>query len=128
MIDDRTRELASGANYAVFSSVLPNGHPQTHMMWVDADDEHILVNTEVHRQKFKNIERNPKVTVLIMETGNPWGWSEIRGSVADTVTGPEARAHIDSLAKKYLGKDEYPNPIQSERVIIKIRPEKIITR
>ncbi len=128
MIDDRTRELANGANYAVFSSVLPNGHPQTHMMWVDADDEHILVNTEVHRQKFKNLQRNPKVTVLIMETGNPWGWSEVRGSVVDTVTGPEARAHIDTLAKKYLGKDEYPNPIQSERVIVKIRPDKIIAR
>ena len=85
MIDDRTRELAGGANYAVFSSVLPSGWPQTHMMWVDADDEHIMVNTEVHRQKFKNIGRNPKVTVLIMETGNPWGWSEVRGTVVDTV-------------------------------------------
>jgi PPOX class probable F420-dependent enzyme len=128
MIDERTMELANGANYAVLASVLPNGHPQTHMMWVDTDGEHIIVNTEVHRQKFKNIGREPRVTVLIMETGNPWGWSEVRGTVVETITGPEARAHIDSLAKKYLDKEEYPNPIQSERVIVKIRPDKVIAQ
>lgn len=126
MLDDRTRELAGGVNYAVLSSVLPDGQPQTHMMWVDHDDEHVIVNTEIDRQKFKNIERNPQVTVLIMETGNPWGWSEVRGHVVETVRGQAARDHIDKLAKKYLDADEYPNPIKSERVMVKIAPDKVL--
>ncbi len=54
MIDDEVRELAKGVNYAVLTTVLPSGQLQSQVMWVDADDDHILINTEVHRQKFKN--------------------------------------------------------------------------
>ncbi len=127
MLDDKTIELAEGKNYAVLSTVMPSGHPQTQMMWVDTDGEHIVMNTEVHRAKFKNLERAPFVTVLIMEAGNPWSYSEVRGHVAEIVRGQEARDHIDSLARKYLGVDDYPNPIQSERVIVKVAPDRVVT-
>ena len=114
-------ELARGKNFAALSTLLPGGHPQTQVMWVDADDEYLLINTEVHRQKFKNVERDPRVTVAIFDRGNPYSYVEVRGRVVSTVRGPEAREHIDALSRKYEGTD-YPTPIQSERVILRIEP------
>lgn len=128
MLEEKARELLSAANYAAFTTLLPDGQPQTHMVWVGTDGEHVLVNTEVHRQKARNAKRNPRVTVLIFDKNDMWSWVEIRGEVVEMVTGPEARNHIDELAHKYLGVDEYPNPIQSERVIIKIAPRRQLVR
>lgn len=126
MLDKRVLRLARGANYASLATVMPDGSIQVHLMWVDADDEHILINTEVHRPKFRNMMANRRATVLIPEWGNPWHFAEVRGEVADTVTGTEARSHIDALAHKYMGVDEYPNPITSERVIVRIAPERVL--
>lgn len=127
MLDDKTIGLAQGKNFAVVSTVMKSGHPQTQMMWVDSDGEHIIFNTEIHRAKFKNLERDPKVTVMVSENGNPWNYSEVRGHVAEIIRGQPARDHIDTLAKKYLDVDEYPNPIQSERVIVKVAPDRVFT-
>lgn len=127
MLDEKTRSLAEAKSFAVLSTLMRDGQPQTQTMWVDTDGEHIILNTEIDRAKYRNIERDPRVTVLIPEAGNPWSYSEVRGRVVETVRGPEARAHIDKMAKKYLGKDTYPNPIQSERVMLKIAPDRIVT-
>lgn len=127
MLDEKTIELAKGSNLAVVGTTMADGSIQVHPMWCDTDGEHIIVNTEVHRPKFANFERGGPVTVLIQESGNHWSWSEVRGEVAEIVKGPEARAHIDSLAKVYIGADEYPNPIVSERVMVKIRPQRVMT-
>ncbi len=127
MLDEKTAGLAEGAHFAVLATRMDDGSLQVHPMWCDTDGEHILLNTEVHRAKFKNIQRDPNVTVLIQESGNHWSWSEVRGKVAEIVTGQEARDHIDKLASVYMGKDEYPNPIVSERVIIKVKPERVMT-
>jgi PPOX class probable F420-dependent enzyme len=124
MLDEKLRRLAGqGRNFAAVTTLLPDGTPQTQPMWVDADDEHLLLNTEVHRQKFKNIRRDPRITVTVWDAGNPYEYAELRGEVVDTVTGPEARAHIDQLAQKYTGQD-YANPVQSERVILKVAPRR----
>lgn len=123
MIDDAVRTLAQGHNFGTITTLLPGGQPQTNVMWIDCDDQHVLVNTEVHRQKFKNISRDPRVTVTIWDQENPYSYVEVRGRVAETTTGAEARAHIDQLARKYTGSD-YAAPIQSERVILRIQPER----
>jgi PPOX class probable F420-dependent enzyme len=124
MLDEKLRRLAGqGRNFAAVTTLLPDGTPQTQPMWVDADDEHLLLNTEVHRQKFKNIRRDPRITVTVWDSGNPYEYAELRGEIVDTVTGPEARAHIDQLAQKYTGQD-YANPVQSERVILKVAPRR----
>ncbi|HET8618090.1 MAG TPA: pyridoxamine 5'-phosphate oxidase family protein, partial [Acidimicrobiales bacterium] len=66
MLDETLRRLATGGkNIASVTTLLRDGTPQTTPMWVDADDDHLLLNTEVHRQKYKNIERDPRVTVTI---------------------------------------------------------------
>ena len=127
MLDDLTLRLARGPNFASLATLMPDGSPQVHVMWVDADDRHILINTEVHRRKFKNMTANPLATVLIVDRGDPWTYSEVRGVVVETVTGPEARSHIDALTHKYLGLDNYPQPITSERAIVKIAPRRVFT-
>ena len=92
----RVLELARGPNFAAFTVLLRSGQPMTHVMWVDAGEDHVLINTEVHRAKFKAVE---------------------------IVRGPEARAHIDTLSRKYLGRDYDPAIIRSERVILRIEPD-----
>jgi hypothetical protein len=67
------------------------------------------------------------VTVTIIDAANPYSYAEVRGEVAATVTGPEAREHIDALAQRYTGAD-YTNPVQSERVIVKVAPRRQFTR
>lgn len=121
MLDDKIRALAAGKNFAAVTTLMPDGSPQTTPLWVDADGEHLLLNTEVHRQKYKNVSRDPRITVTIIDAENPYSYGEVRGEVVETITGPDARAHIDALAQKYQGTD-YGNPIQSERVILKVAP------
>lgn len=126
MLTPLARELLSRPNFAALSTLLPDGTPQTHLMWVDADDEgNVLLNTEIHRQKFANVRRDPRVTVLVFDVANPYHFVEIRGRVTATIGGAEARAHIDTLARKYTGKD-YAQPVTSERVMLKVEPRRVV--
>ncbi|MGC8626457.1 MAG: TIGR03618 family F420-dependent PPOX class oxidoreductase [Acidimicrobiales bacterium] len=124
MLDKDIKELAKGNNFAAFTTILPGGQPMTHVMWVDADDDHVLINTEVHRQKYLNVSRDPRVTVTVIDSKNPYHYAEVRGRVVDKVTGPQARAHIDELSAKYTGGPYDAGAITSERVILRIAPER----
>src|SRR5918992_2106667 len=117
-----TVELAQGRNYAMMTTVLPSGRLQNHPVWVGTDGERLVVNTETHRQKYKNIERDPKVTLMIRHEENPYRYAEVRGEVVETVTGQEARDHIDELSQKYNGQPYDPNDIKTERVMLWIVP------
>ena len=119
-------ELARGKNFAALTTLLPGGHPQTQVMWVDAD-EHLLINTEVHRQKFKNVERDPRVTITIWDREDPYRFVEVRGEVVGKVKGAAARDHIDKLSYKYRG-GPYGTKIRSERVILRIAPFRQVIR
>jgi PPOX class probable F420-dependent enzyme len=124
MLDPAIKELAAvGANFGTVSVVLPSGAVASHVMWVDADDAHIIFNTEVHRAKYRAVVENPQVTITVWRSDNPYAYAEVRGKVVETITGAEARAHIDHLAQRYMGKD-YPGEIQSERVIVKVAPDR----
>jgi PPOX class probable F420-dependent enzyme len=122
-VEPAVRELAQEANFATLSVILRSGRPMTHVMWVDADEDHVLVNTEIHRAKFKAIERDPRVTVTIWKRDDPYTYAEVRGRVVEIVRGSEARAHIDALSRKYRGRDYDPERIASERVILRIAPD-----
>ena len=89
--------------------------------------KHVLINTEVHRRKFKNVEADPRVTVAIWDAENPYRFAEVRGRVVETVTGPDALASINAMSNKYVGTDYQPQ-IESERVILKIAPDRQIAR
>jgi PPOX class probable F420-dependent enzyme len=122
-IEPGVRALALAANFAALTVNLPSGRAMTHVMWVDADDDHVLINTEVHRAKFHAVERDPRVTVMVRAFDDPYTYAEVRGRVVQTVRGPEARAHIDALSQKYRGRDYDPAIIKSERVILRIAPD-----
>lgn len=122
MLSTTTRELAKAGNFASFTTLKADGQPCAQVMWVDCDDEHIIINTEVHRAKFKNVKRDPRVAVLIINKDNPYEYAEIRGTVVEFVHGDEARTHADTLAWRYFNRPYVPEQIQSERVILKIRP------
>lgn len=117
------RDLARAANFAAFSVLLSSGRPMTHVMWVDADDDHVLINTEVHRAKFRAVQRDPRVTVTIWERDDPYRYAEVRGRVVETVRGPEALEHIHALSRRYRGRDYDTRNITSERVILRIAPD-----
>ena len=120
-------ELARGKNFAALTTLLPGGHPQTQVMWIDADDDHLLINTEVHRQKYKNVERDPRVTLMVWDEEDPYRFVEVRGEVVEKAKGSEAREHIDKLSYKYHGRS-YGTKIQSERVILRIAPLRQVIR
>lgn len=123
MLDATLKRLATeGKNIAALTTLFADGTAQTQPVWIDADDDHLLFNTEVGRQKFRNLSRDPRVTVTIWDAEHPFEYRELRGVVTDTVRGPDARAHIDQLAQKYTGQD-YAAPIGTERVIVKVAPK-----
>lgn len=114
-------------NLATVVTLMPNGQPQAQYTWIDTDGEHLLVNTVPLRQRYKNLQRDPRITVLIPGE-HPWVYAEVRGHLADTITGQEARDHIDKLAAKYLG-TAYPQPVGPEgRIVLKIAADKINER
>ena len=121
MLEPAIRDLAKGKNVAALTTLGPTGYPQTQVMWVDADDDHVLINTEIERQKAVNVQKDPRVAVMIWDAENAYKYAEVRGNVVDIVRGDRARAHIDELSRKYLDKD-YASPIGSERVILVIEP------
>jgi PPOX class probable F420-dependent enzyme len=123
-VEPGIRDLAREANFAAFTVLLRSGQPMTHVMWVDADDDHVLINTEVHRAKYEAVRRDPRVTVTIWRRDDPYRFAEVRGRVVETVTGPEARAHIDALSRKYRNRDYDEANIGSERVILRIAPDR----
>lgn len=124
-LDADLKHLASGRNFAALTTLFADGTPQTQVMWVDADDDHVLINTEVHRAKFRNVERDPRVTVTIWQADDPYRYIEVRGEVTDIVRGPAARAHIDACAQRYFGRDYPAEQIASERAILRITPRRL---
>jgi PPOX class probable F420-dependent enzyme len=124
VIEESVKKLARGANFGTITTLDSQGSPMTHVMWVDCDDEHMLINTETHRTKFRNVQRDPRVTVTVWDNDDPYTYVEVRGRVTETVTGPEARRHIDDLSMKYRGELYDERIIKSERVILKITPER----
>jgi PPOX class probable F420-dependent enzyme len=126
-LDKDVVRLATGANLATIVTLMPGGQPQAQLRWIDTDGEHLLVNTEPQRQAAKNVARDPRITILIHTSDNAYDWAEVRGTVVATTTGDEARAHIDTLSRKYTGAD-YQAPIGPEgRVILRVAPSKVIT-
>ena len=122
LLSKKVREFAEGPNFAVLTTLLPDGHPAGQVMWIDCDDEVLLINTEIHRQKFKNVQRDPRVTVTIWRRSDPYDYVEVRGRVVETVGGKPARRHIDKLAFKYFDRLYDSRIIESERVILRILP------
>jgi len=126
-IPEPFRDLFAKVAYANLATVMPDGSPQVTPVWFDYDGECLRINSAKGRIKDKNMRRNKRVAVSIQDPDNAYRYLAVRGNVEE-ITEEGADAHIDSLAKKYLGKDKYPFRGPGEvRVIYKIRPEKVST-
>jgi len=121
-LSPQVRSLFEGKNFGHITTLMPDGSPQVTAVWVDLEGDHIVFNTAEGRQKPRNIRRDPRVAVSIVDHENPYKAAFIRGKVVE-VTAEGADAQIDALAKKYLGLDEYPNRVEGEvRLRVKIEP------
>jgi len=128
-IPDQYRDLLDGPVVVTLTTVMPNGQPQATPVWCDYDGTYIRVNTARGRQKDRNMQTNPRVTILAIDPQNAYRWIEVRGRVEE-VTEAGAVDHINKLAKLYAGRDDYYAPMpqrrgQETRVIYKIRPEHV---
>jgi PPOX class probable F420-dependent enzyme len=126
-IPAKFRDLFTKQAFAHLGTLMADGSPQVTPVWCDYDGTHIRINSAKGRVKDKNMRRNKKVALSIMDPDNPYRYLAVQGVIVE-ITEQGADAHIDSLAKKYLGKDKYPFGQPDEvRVIYKIRPEKVST-
>ena len=126
-IPDKYRDLFSKRAFASLGTLMSDGSPQVTPVWVDLEGDLVVVNTAKGRQKDKNMRRDARVALAIIDPENPYRYLEIRGRVAE-ITEEGADAHIDKMAKKYLGADKYPYRQSGEvRVMFKIRPERTST-
>jgi PPOX class probable F420-dependent enzyme len=122
-IPEKYRDLFTKRAFANLATLMPDGRPQVTPIWCDFDGEYVVFNSAKGRQKDRNVRRDPRVSVAIVDPDNPYRYLEIRGRVVE-ITEEGADASIDKLAKKYLGVDKYPYGQPGEvRVIYKIQPE-----
>jgi len=122
-IPDNYRDLFNKRAFASLGTLMPDGRPQVTPVWVDLDGDYVIFNSAKGRQKDRNVRRDPRVALAIIDPDNPYRYLEIRGRVVE-ITEEGADANIDKLAKKYLGVDKYPYRQGNEtRVIYKIQPE-----
>jgi PPOX class probable F420-dependent enzyme len=115
-------ELLTEPQIATVATVMADGSPQLTPVWVDTDGEAILFNTAKGRVKHRNLVRNPKVAVTVVDKNDYYRLVNVRGTAEIVEQG--ADEHIDKLAKKYLGADSYPwRKEGEERVIVRVVPD-----
>jgi PPOX class probable F420-dependent enzyme len=124
-IPEQYKDLFEKKAFAHLATLMPDGRPQVTPVWFDLDGASVRINSAKGRVKDKNMRRNNKVALSIADPDNPYRHLAIQGEVVE-ITEQGADAHIDALAKKYLGKDKYPFRQPGEvRVIYKIRPDRV---
>ena len=124
-IPDQYLDLFERPVSVSLATLLSGGTPQVQPVWCSFDGTHVLVNTEKGRQKYRNLSRRRRATILAVDPANDSRWVEIRGEVVEE-TEQGADEHIDALARRYLGVDKYPwNQPGDVRVIFRIAPRRV---
>src|SRR5918994_4878547 len=98
-------ELLERPNIAIVATIRPDGTPQLTPTWIDTDGEHVLINTAEGRAKPRNLRRDPRVSVCVVDRQNPYRWLSITGTAELEHEGAEE--HIDVLAQRYTGRESY---------------------
>ena len=119
------RDIFDKKAFCHLATVGTDGRPQVTPVWCDFDGTHVRINTARGRVKDRNLKANPRVALAAQDPDNPYRYVQVRGRVSE-MTEKGADAHIDALAKKYMGKDKYPYRQPGEvRVMVKITPESV---
>jgi PPOX class probable F420-dependent enzyme len=123
-VDGRARELIADKNYATVSTLNADGSIHAVPVWIDVQDDTIAINTAKGRAWERNLQRDPRVTVTVLNMENPYEYVTVRGRATRVEGG--ADDYIDALAKKYMDADAYPfRSPDEERVTYAIEPEKV---
>jgi PPOX class probable F420-dependent enzyme len=121
-LNDETRRLLDGPNYAVLATLNPDGGPQTSVMWVGREGDQVLMSTVAGRRKHRNIEHDPRVSVSVIDHEDPENYVELRGRA--TVEDDPGRAFDTSLSWKYDGRDPDPDQPGAVRLIVRVTIDK----
>lgn len=126
-IPDEFDDLFDKKTFAHVATLTEEGLPHVTPVWIDydADDDRLLINTERGRQKERNVQNNPAVGISMVDPDNPYQHLSVIGEVEE-ITTEGAREHIDELARRYTDDDEYQMPIETERVILRIRADQVL--
>jgi PPOX class probable F420-dependent enzyme len=111
------------------STLMPDGTPQVTPVWVDYDGRHLLINSAAGRRKDLNMAERPEVALEIADPDNPNRYVAVRGRVVE-ITETGADLHLDRLARRYLGRERYPDSYRfpgEVRRIYRVAPEKVTT-
>ena len=124
-MDSKAETLLNGKNLVILATSMADGSPQVTPVWGDFEGSYIRINTAEGRLKHKNILRDPRVAISVVDSKNPLDMTSIRGKVVEITPDYEYK-HADFLTKQYMGKENYPFKRPGEkRIILKIEPEKI---
>jgi PPOX class probable F420-dependent enzyme len=124
-LTEKQREFISANPFvATATTIRKDGSPHNTVVWVDTDDGVITFNTAVGRAKERHLRDNPRAAITVVDPEDAYKWVSISGHAELTIEGADEQ--IDHLAKKYLGKDEYPwrNP-EEQRIKVRITPERV---
>jgi len=124
-LTEKAMKLIDGKNFASVATLMPDGSPQVAPVWIDRDEDIILLNAARSRQRTRNLSRDPRVAICIYDQNNPYSNVLIRGRVLE-ITEKGAESHIDKMNMKYHGKPKYPYHVPSDpRVLIKVQAKRI---
>jgi PPOX class probable F420-dependent enzyme len=125
-LPEGARALVDAANFATVATIEPDGSPQTSVVWISREDDTLVFSTVRGRRKAQNMERDPRVSVLVLDHANPYSYLEVRGTVALSEEG--GRALIDALAAKYRGLDRYPwdDGTDNVRVVCRVQAARVV--
>jgi PPOX class probable F420-dependent enzyme len=125
VFSDKARQLVARPVLASLTTLNADGSPQITPLWVEMDGDDLLFNTAEGRIKARNLHRDPRVAVSVIDPDDPYNVVAVQGKVVD-ITTDGADAHIDSLAKKYLGVDTYPMRREGEvRIKVRVHPDRV---
>jgi PPOX class probable F420-dependent enzyme len=121
------REFLENPFVGIVTTLQRDGTPQSTVVWVDVDDEGVSINTAYGRVKPRNLERDPRLSLVVVDPGDPYRWIKVTGKGRLIDDGAEEQ--IDRLSKKYTGRDLYASRQPGEqRVTVRITPDRILSR
>jgi PPOX class probable F420-dependent enzyme len=123
VLDDESRALPDGRNFATVATLNADGGPHTSVVWIMRDGDTILFSVTAARRKARNLARDPRISITVFDTANPYRSVDIAGT-AELVADPE-KALPRRLSQKYLGEDPPAEPGTVRRLIVRVTPRKV---
>lgn len=124
MLNDKVRALIDGNNFLNVATINPDGAPQSSIVWCTRDGDDVLFSVTRERRKTRNMRRDPRVSLTVYNMEDPYEYAEIRGTAS--LSEQDGRALIDELSNEYIGRNFWPDPQGTVRVIVRVTPEKVL--